>query len=161
MTNVDKNQAVIDYLLVCPAIKNSPLYFNFTEAQDENKQIVTQGNDIYLNKEYLNGDVLKRYTFTIIDYKSVSYDAIIKITGYANENVEEILDCQGIIDWIEEQNDAMNYPNFGDTCEIQEIKALTINPNINGTQISGSLALAKYSVAIQIEYLDTSKRIWN
>ena len=105
--------------------------------------------------------MLKRYTFTIIDYKSVSYDAIIKMTGYVNENVEEILDCQGIIDWIEEQNDAMNYPNFGDTCEIQEIKALTINPNINGTQISGSLALAKYSVAIQIEYLDTSKRIWN
>lgn len=160
MARVDKNQAVIDYLLVCPAIKDSPLYFNFTEAKNENKQIITQGNDVYLNKEYINGDILKRYTFTIIDYKSISYDAIIKMTGYTNENVEEILDCQGIIDWIDEQNDALNFPNFGDKCQIQEIKALTINPNINGTQSSGSLTLAKYSVAIQIEYIDTSKRIY-
>lgn len=159
-TRVDKNQAVIDFLLTCPQIQESPLFFNFTEADSESKQIVTEGNDTRLNQSYLNGDVLKRYTFTIIDYRSVAYQAIINIQGYVNENVEEMLDCQGIIDWVNDQEDIRNYPDFGDDCEIDEIKALTLNPNLNSVQSSGSLNLAKYSIAIQIDYIDKSKRIW-
>lgn len=161
MANVDKNQAVIDFLLTCPAIQESPLFFNFTEAESESKQIVTEGNDTRLNRTYLNGDILKRYTFTIIDYRSVAYQALINIQGYTNENVEEMLDCQGIIDWVNEQEDIRNYPNFGDSCDVEEIKALTLNPRLNGVQNSGSLNLAKYSIAIQIDYIDKSKRIWN
>lgn len=158
---IDKNQAVIDFLLTCPQIQESPLFFNFTEADSESKQIVTEGNDTMLNHTYLNGDVLKRYVFTIIDYRSVAYQALINIQGYTNENVEEMLDCQGIIDWVNEQEDIRNYPNFGESCDVQEIKALTLNPSLNGVQNSGSLNLAKYSIAIQIDYIDKSKRIWN
>lgn len=161
MANVDKNQAVIDYLLDCPQIKNSPLFFNFTQADSESKQIVTQGNDTALSKEFLNGDILKRYTFTIIDYRSIAFQALVNISGFINENVEEMLDCQGIIDWIDEQEDARNYPDFGENCIVDSITALTLNPSLNGVQNSGSLNLAKYSIAIRIEYLDTSKRIWN
>lgn len=40
---VDKNQAVIDFLINCPQIKNNPLFFNATEAKDNNKQILTLG----------------------------------------------------------------------------------------------------------------------
>lgn len=161
MANVDKNQAVIDFLLTCPQIQESPLFFNFTEAESESKQIVTEGNDTMLNRTYLNGDILKRYVFTIIDYRSVAYQALINIQGYTNENVEEMLDCQGIIDWVNEQEDVRNYPNFGESCDVEEIKALTLNPSLNGVQNSGSLNLAKYSIAIQIDYIDKSKRIWN
>lgn len=158
---IDKNQAVIDFLLTCPQIQSSPLFFNFTKADSESKQIVTEGNDTMLNRTYLNGDILKRYTFTIIDYRSVAYQALVNIQGYTHENVEEMLDCQGIIDWVNEQENIRNYPNFGETCEIEEIKALTLNPSLNGVQSSGSLNLAKYSIAIQIDYIDKSKRIWN
>ena len=38
---MDKNQAVIDYLLQCPQISNNALYFNFGEASDNSKQIIT------------------------------------------------------------------------------------------------------------------------
>lgn len=64
---MDKNQAVIDFLLKCPQIKENPLFFNFAEAKDNNKQIVTIANDKSVNKGFVDGSVLRRYTFTIID----------------------------------------------------------------------------------------------
>lgn len=160
MANVDKNQAVIDYLITCPQIKDNPLYFNFLNAKDGNKQLISSGNDKSMSKPFIDGSVMKRYTFTIIDYRSVAYQAIVKEAGYVNENVEEALDVQGIMDWIEEQNDARNFPNFGEECEVDEIRTLTDNPNLNGIDTSVTPALAKYSMSIQIDYLDKSKVIW-
>ena len=153
----DKNQAVIDFLLDCPAIADNPLFFNFLQAQDENKQIIAQANDSTLNKRYLDGSVLKRYTFTIIDFRSVTYQAIPKLAGYTNENVEELLDVQGIIDWINEQADAGNYPDFGEDCIIDSMKTTSENPNLNGVDTQVTPALAKYSMSIQIDYIDTTK----
>lgn len=161
MNYMDKNQAVIDFLINCPQIKDNPLFFNFSEARDNNKQIVTVANDKALNKMFIDGSELKRYTFTIIDYRSVAYQAIVKQAGFSNENVEEYFDVQGIIDWITEQADNYNFPNFGSTCIIESMKALTDNPNLNGVDTNTKPAIAKYSVSIQIDYVDTNKRIWN
>lgn len=157
---MDKNQAVIEYLSSCPAIAKNPLFFNFAKAEDNNKQLVAVATDKKVERPYIDGSVLKRYTFTIIDYRSVIYQAVVKEAGYPNENVEELLDVQSIIDWIEEQNSEYNFPDFGEYCVIDEIKALTDTPRLNGVDNSASPALAKYSVSIQILYLDTSKRIW-
>lgn len=157
----DKNQAVIDYLLQCPQIAANSLYFQYGELKDNSKQIITQGNDKSLNHTYIDGSILKRFTFTIIDYRSIVAQAIPKVANITTENVEEILDVQAIIDWISEQEDLRNYPDFGNDCEIQEIRAVTENPNLNGIDTSMSIAMAKYSVSIQIEYLDISKTIWD
>ena len=157
---MDKNQAVINYLSSCPAIAKNPLFFNFAQAEDNNKQLIAVATDKRVEKPYIDGSVLKRYTFTIIDYRSVIYQAVVKEAGYPNENVEELLDVQSIIDWIDEQNSEYNFPDFGEDCIIDEIKALTDTPRLNSVDTSASPALAKYSVAIQILYLDTSKRIW-
>lgn len=157
---VDKNKAVIDFLLQCPAIQNSPLYFNFTQAEDANKQFVTTGNDKNMNKQFVDGSVQKRYTFTIIDYRSVAYQALVKDPQFIdkNENVEELLDVQTLIDWINEQADNHNYPNFGNSCLIDDMRTLTDSPNTNGVDTSLTPALAKYSISVQIDYIDYSKR---
>ena len=160
MANVDKNQAVIDFLITCPAIENNPLYFNFLHADDGNKQLLSTGNDKLMNKTFIDGSVAKRFTFTIIDYRSVAYQAVVKQAGYTNENVEELLDVQGIADWIEEQNDLRNFPDFGSTCDIDEMHTLTDNPNVNGVDTSINPALAKYSISIQIDYVDNSRAIY-
>lgn len=157
---VDKNQAVIDYMLQCPQINENALYFNFGEAEDNNKQIITQGNDKAMNKPYIDGSVLKRYTFTLFDFRSIAALAVPKGFAYTSENVEEILDVQSIIDWITEQEKLRNYPNFGEDCVIEEIKAITDNPNLNGIDTSVSPALARYSISIQIQYLDTTNQVW-
>lgn len=157
---MDKSQAMIEFLLNCEAIQNSSLYFNFVNASDEDKQFVTTANDRVLDKKFIDGSVLRRFTFTIIDYRSVAYQELAKLSISSNENVEEYLDIQGIIDWIEEQNDLENYPDFGESCEIDEMKTTTVNPNLNGVDTSTTPALAKYSISIQIDYLDTTKVIW-
>lgn len=158
---VDKNQAVIDFLITCPTIQSNPLYFNFLNAKDNSKQIITQSNEKILNEPYIDGSVLKRYNFTLIDFRSVTYEPIPKASGYSSENVEELLDVQGIIDWITEQADARIYPNFGQDCIIEDMKTTTENPNLNGVDTSVTPALAKYSMTIQIDYLDKTKVIWN
>lgn len=157
---VDKNQAVIDFLLECPAIQSSPLYFQFINAKDDNKQIVTIGNERLLHRPFIDGSIAKRYTFTIIDFKSITYNAIPKGLNGTNENVEEMFEVQSIIDWVDEQATLRNYPDFGEDCEIDDIRALSDNPNLNGVDTSVQPALAKYSVSIQIDYTDNSKLIW-
>lgn len=158
--SVDKTQAVIDYLITCPSIQNSPLYFNFINAENDNKQIVTMSNDKSINRAYVDGSVLKRYTFTIIDFKSIAYIPIPKVEGKVNENVSDMLDVQAIIDWVTEQSDIRNFPDFGEECIVEDIRTTTENPNLNSVDTSIKPALARYSISIQIDYLDKSKSIW-
>lgn len=157
---IDKNQAVIDFLLQCPTIQSNPLFFNFLNAKDNDKQIITQSNDVAINKNFVDGSVLRRFTFTIIDFRSVIYQPLPKVAGYTSENVEEMFDVQGILDWVNEQADAHNYPNFGPDCQIDDMHTTSDNPNLNGVDTSVAPALAKYSISIQIEYLDSSKMLW-
>lgn len=158
---VDKNQAIIDFILECPTVAENPVFFNFLNAEDNNKQIISQSNEVQLNSKFVDGSILKRYTFTLIDFKSVVYQPIPKVEGFINENVEEYNAVQDIMDWINTQADLMNYPDFGEDCVIDSMHTTSDNPNLNGVDTSVSPALAKYSMSIQIDYLDTSKAIWN
>ena len=158
--SVDKNQAVIDYLITCPNILNSPLYFNFINAEDDTNQFVTTSNDVYTNKPYIDGSVQKMYTFTIITFKAAADIAIVKMGGYPNENLSDMSDIQALIDWVKEQEDLHNYPNFGEDCVIESIQPTTENPTFNGIDTQISPPLAVYSTSIQIQYLDMSNVIW-
>lgn len=157
---VDKNQAIIDFLMQCPAISGNPLFFNFLNAKDNSKQLITQTNDVSLNKAFVDGSVLKRYTFTIIDFRSVTYEAIPKVEGLVSENVEEMFDVQGIINWINERADLRSYPDFGSKCLIDSMRTTSDNPSLNGVDTSITPPLVKYSMSIQIDYLDKTKSIW-
>lgn len=156
---MDKNQAVIDFLLTCPSIANNSVFFNAIQAKDNTKEILTIPNDKSVHKPYIDGSVDKRYTFTIIDFRSISYNPLVTVQGYTNENVADMLDVQGIIDWIDQQNDNRNFPNFGSDCQVEAIRTLTDNPNLNGLDTSLNPVLAKYSISVQIDYLDKSKVI--
>lgn len=157
---VDKNEAVINWLLNCPAISANPLFFNFINAKDNNKQLITLSNDKNIQRPYIDGSVLKRYTFSIIDFKSMTTNAVVKMEGYPNENVNEMLEVQDIIDWINAQADIGNFPDFGEDCIIDEIDTASDNPVLNGIDATVTPALAKYSVTIRITYLDTTKVVW-
>lgn len=159
MSAVDKNQAIIDFIIQCPQIASNPLFFNAIKAEDENKEIITISTDKVLNTAFIDGSVQKQYSFSIIDFRSVSYDAVPK-TLRTSENVDDMLDVQGIIDWLNEQNDQLNFPNFGSNCIIDSMVTTSDIPNLNGIDESVMPALAKYSITINIEYLDTSKQIF-
>lgn len=157
---VDKNQAVIDYIITCPTILNSPLYFNFINAKDDTNQIFTESTDTYTNKPFIDGSVEKLYTFTIITYKSAADIAVVKQSGYENENLSDMSDIQKLIEWITEQNDVRNFPNFGEDCIIDSIETTTEQPKFEGIDEQITPPLAVYSTSIQIRYIDTSKKLW-
>lgn len=157
---VDKNQAVIDFLLQCPTIAANPLFFNFLNAEDMSKQIITQENSFANRRRFVDGSVMKRYTFTIVDFRSIAYQPIPKAAGYVSENVEELLDVQGIMDWVNEQAKLRNFPNFGTDCIIDSMETTSANPNLSGVDTQVTPALAKYSMSIRIDFLDTTDAIW-
>lgn len=157
---VDKNQAVIDYLIQCPEIQNSPLYFNFLNAGDGTNQFLTLSSERYANKRYVDGSVLKIYSFTIVTYKSTADIAVVKMEGFENENVSDMAYMQALIDWIKEQELIHNYPDFGENCVIEEIYTNTENPNFDGINEEVSPPLAIYSVTIEIPYLDNTGKLW-
>lgn len=160
MAEVNKNQAVINFLLQCPVLASNPLFFNFLNAHDDDKQIVTQSDDVSTNRAYVDGSVMKRFTFSLIDFRGVVYQPIPKVEGYVDRNVQEMLDVQGIMDWINLKAELKEYPDFGDDCIIDDMRTTSNTPNLNGVDTSVTPALAKYNITIQIEYLDTSKCIW-
>ena len=163
---MDKNQAVIDFLLTCPTINTHPLYFNFINAKDKSKQIIPIATDTNINPEYIDGRVLRRYSFTIMDYCSISYNPVPKVPEgttepqLVSENVADLKMVQDIVDWIKEQADDGEYPDFGEDCEIDKMSTTTDIPNLNGVDTQVTPVLAKYSITIQIDYLDTSKMYW-
>ena len=157
---VDKHQAVIEYLINCPNILNSPLYFNFINAEDNTNQFLTVSNDRYTNTHYIDGSVGKIYTFTITTFKSTADIAVVKLPDYPNENISDMTDIQGLIEWIKEQNELQNFPNFGEDCIIESILPTTDEPTFDGIDEQTEPNLAVYSTTIQIEYIDISKRLW-
>ena len=156
----NKHQAVIDYLVTCPTIQDSPLFFNFINAQDGTNQFLTVSNDEYTSTKYIDGSVQKIYTFTILTFKSVNDIEVIQIPGYQNENLSDMEDVQALIDWIQEQEEIHNYPNFGENCIVESIKTTTEEPSFDGIDEQVEPNLAVYSTSIQISYLDISKQLW-
>lgn len=160
MPIIDKNKAVIDFLMTCPYLADNPMFFNFVQAKDNNKQIVTITNDVATQKPYIDGSVMKRYSFSLIDYKSISYNPLVNLSGgLTDENVEDMLDVQNILDWVMEQANIRNFPDFGEINFIDDMRATSENPMFNGADVSVQPALAKYSITIQIDYIDNSKVI--
>ena len=156
---MDKVNAIIEYLMQMPYIQDNPLFFNFADAEDNNKQLTTLANDIAINKPFIDGSIQKMFTFTIIDFKSVTYNPLVNVPGYSNENVDDMLEVQSIIDWVTTQNKIRNFPNFGDKCSIDKIEALSTEPNLNGVDTSLTPSLAKYSVSIRVTYVDMTESI--
>lgn len=156
---MNKNEAVIEYLMKCPIIENNPLFFNFADVESGNNHFITESDKT--RHKYIDGSVLKQYTFTIACYKAVSHIAIMGTEDFNDENIENMAIVQSILDWIDAQEDLHNYPDFGEECEIDSIATLTSDPDLDGIDTSVNPPIARYSVGVKIQYIDKSKQIWS
>lgn len=157
---MDKNKAIIDYLIQCPQILNSPLYFNFINAENDTAQIITTAEDISVRRTYIDGSRPRRFTFNILLFKTIADIAIVKAAGYDNENVDDMSDVQDLIDWINEQSEAHNYPDFGEDCIVDDIQTTTATPRLDGVNTEITPPLAMYTVSIIVDYIDISRKLW-
>ncbi len=165
MAGVDKNQAVIDYLNTCDYVKYNPLFFNFGNAHNNNAQVVIQSNDKATDTSFIDGSVLRKFTFNLLIYKSITYNpAVVQpslLIDPVNENVGDMADVQAVLDWVTLQNKLHNFPDFGEDNPVESIEALTTNPAMNGVNASTTPPLATYNISIRIEYIDKTDSIWN
>ncbi len=157
---IDKNQAMINYLITCPTILDSPLYFNFINAKNDTNQFLTTSSDMYTNKNYIDGSVGRQYDFTIVTFKSAADIAVVKMEGFENENISDMATIQSLIEWVSKQNDLRNFPDFGEECEVDEILTTSDTPSFDGIDEQVSPPLAVYSITIRVNYIDKSKIIW-
>ena len=157
---IDKNKAVIDFIAAYPDIQTNPLFINFINAKNDTIQFLTDDNDKRLNKPYIDGSVKKRYTFSLVISKSITDMAIAKDI-LTNENLDDLANIQALMDWVNEQGENHNYPNFGDKCVIEEMHTTSENPSVDGINTAITPALCLYSLEIWIDYIDYSKVIWS
>lgn len=157
---VDKNKAILNFIATYSGIETSPIFVNFINAKDDDIQFLTDSNDTNLNKTFIDGSVMKRYTFSLVVTRSITDLAIAKDI-MLNENIDDLADIQAFMDWINEQGDNHNYPDFGEKCIIEEMYTTSENPSIDGINTEVSPALALYSMEIRIDYIDYTKVIWS
>ena len=156
----DKNKATLNFIATYPGIETSPIFVNFINAKDNDIQFMTTSNEVRLNRNFVDGSIMKRYTFTIVITKSITDMAIAKDL-MDNENIGDIADIQAFMDWVNEQGDNQIYPDFGEECGIEEMHTTSENPSLDGINTEVTPALALYSVEIGIDYIDYSKIVWS
>lgn len=159
----DKNQATLNFLATYEGMENNPVFVNFINAKNNDVQYLTSSNDTALNKPFIDGSVLKRYTFSIVITKNITDIAVVKelSSGEDNANISDLAAIQAFMDWVNKQGDNENYPDFGEDCVIEEMHTTSENPSLDGINTEVTPALALYSVEIRIDYIDYSKIIWS
>lgn len=139
MTN--KHQAMIDYMEQCAEVAD--LFFNFSTSENGDTVIAPTASD-YVVQEYIDKSALKWYDFSIIQFQPLSTEP------NDDTNTAVIFDVETVMQWIIDQEDAENYPDFGDKCEVQEISVLQDMPTTAGIDQQG----AKYMFSCRVEYLE-------
>ena len=156
----NKNVAMIKFLMTCPTIQDNPLFFNFANEEDGNNHFITEKDTI--KKRYIDGSILKQYTFSIASYYAVSHNAVLNENDtIIDENIENMAKIQDILDWINAQADIRNFPDFGPQSVVDEMVTLTTDPDIDGIDTSVNPPIARYSVGVKVSYLDNSKKLWS
>lgn len=162
MSRVDKNKAMLTFLATCPVVKDNPAYFNFADESDNDTQFVTETEEGQIITSYIDGSKKKPFTFRIFLFRSVTSNELIEDTeSVNNENVEDFAELQEIVDWINDQGEDQVFPNFGEDEIVDSMRTLSETPVFEGVNSGVSPALAMYSIAIRIDYIDYSKTIWS
>lgn len=157
---MDKTKAVLNFITTYDGIETSPIFVNFINAKNDDVQLLTSENETVLNRKFIDGSVMKQYTFSIVVTKSITSLAIAK-DGLLSENIDDLADMQKFMDWINEQGYNQNFPDFGENCTIEEMHTTAENPSITGINTEANPALALYNIEIRIDYIDYSKVIWS
>lgn len=144
----------ITWLLQSDYIKNNKLFLNAIEAADNNLQIVTQQITENQVTKYVDGSKSYPITFSINNYKSVSYSQLVKTMLEGNENITDLLDVSKIIEFVNEMNQKGNYPIFADNIMVEKAYCQYKTPNTPAVDGSLSPALAKFTIPIVFEVFE-------
>lgn len=155
---MDKNQAMLNFLLTCPFIQKNPIFFNFGNIESDAFQMITHGDDVATQRPFIDGSVAKRYTFSVDCFKSVTYNPIVQVV--TDENLTEFKEAQDVLDWINKNGDDRIFPDFGPDCVIDAMKVNSAKPELVSVDTTQTPATAIYRISCYVDYVDYSKRVW-
>lgn len=138
-----KNQAMINFIKKYPPLYET-LYFNSTQNYPQTTSLNTVYSD-YAVQEYTCGNSDREFIFAIKQMKN--YDS----SGTSDVNLQAINEVQDFMDWIDEQNELKNYPEFPENCYVYKIENLQNMPNLAGTDDQG---LAEYMFQCKVCYTE-------
>lgn len=117
------------------------LYFESADAYPGIRTIVPQYGD-YTNSTDICGFKYKSYTFLFIGYEQID-------TGTSDVNTTNMEIMDAFTEWLEEQKENENFPDFGQKCSEYDIIPLYDMANLATIQDDG---IAKYMLGCRIDY---------
>lgn len=136
-----KTKAVAEWVKTCPFI-GKRLKINAVDMKAGEVALNTVSNT-QLDVEFIDGTKEKAYTFALVFVREWS-DGVDKINQEAVEFGEKWQD------WVSEQLDAGNVPNFGNRCTIRAIKPLQNIPDV--AAVYGDVQKAQYQFQCEVTY---------
>lgn len=122
-------------------MKNNHLYFQSAEGIPGIRVIVPKIGD-YVNKTDILGAKYKSYSFMFVGFETLD-------TGTSKTNELNMQLFDDFNDWLEEQKDKENFPNFGDNCSEYDIILLQNMADLSYVDDDG---VAKYMLGARIDY---------
>lgn len=138
---MNKNQAMLDYLAQFPGLQ-SYLFFNSVTDEIGNTSVQTVYSEEW-EKQYVRGHGIKHYDFAVVQIREQD-------PGTSDNNARQIQDVQEFMDWIDAQDKARNFPDFGPGARVMRIANLQNMPNFAGTNEAGNMA--KYMFQCRVTY---------
>jgi hypothetical protein len=136
---VNKHKVMRDW--VSQFLDDNYLYFESADAYPNVRVLVPDYGD-YVNRTDILGNKYKSYSFVFIGYEQID-------PGTSDNNIDNLSAFDSFNDWLEEQKENKNFPDFGEKCSEYDIIILQNMANI-GTISEGGLA--KYMLGVRIDY---------
>lgn len=137
--SVNKHKVMQDW--VSSFLEDNYLYFESTDAYPNVRLLVPNYGD-YTRKTDILGYKYKSYSFVFVGYEQIDL-------GTSDVNITNMEIFDKFNEWLEEQKENQNFPDFGDNCSEYDIIILQNMANLASIQDDN---LAKYMLGARIDY---------
>lgn len=139
---VDKDKAVLDWALECPLWTDTPIFG--TLNAEPNSMAIIPVPDLSVDVPLIDGGRITTYGFAVQVTLTVS-------DARDDTNTDNLYIQRQWQDWIDEQEEKENYPDFGAKCSGYEVKAIKDTPSMALLYEDGT---AKYQFFATITYTE-------
>jgi len=126
------------------AVVGNVLNFNVSTGTPDTIAFITQYANKYV-KRYTRNAGVKEYGFAILITKSFSINT-------DDLNLLAMNMAQAFGDWIDAQNKAKIFPDFGTNCQVRKIESLQNMPNLADVDLDA--CIAKYMLQCKVTYYE-------
>lgn len=135
-------EGLSEYFSECPLLKDGYFHVDFLGADPVEYTLEVMTCDPVV-KNYVNGDVLKRYLFAFGSREHYSADRI--------QNIDNIAFYEELSDWIEKQNRLEQFPEMPEGKYPEELGAVS-----SGYLFDESMESARYQIQIELIYREVA-----